>query len=407
MKLLEVKQGDKAAIKRFLELPVKIYKDDPKWIRPLDKDIETIFDPNRNKFWRHGKAIRWVLVNDKGEDIGRVAAFINERTANTEDQPTGGMGFFDCINDQTAANVLLEKCKEWLTANGMEAMDGPINFGERQQWWGLLVEGFHEPVYQMNYNPPYYQELFENYGFQLYFKQFVLFRNVQDPVQEKFNVKYDKLMETPGYTFRHIRKKEINKFAEDFLYIYNTAWGGHANFKTMRKEQAYKLMKNLKPIIAEELAWFAYHNDQPVGFFIMIPDLNDVIRDFKGKFGLWQKLKVLYRIRLRRVNKCYGILFGVVPDHQGLGVDAGIIKTAGNFLHRLKRWGHMEMVWIGDFNPKMLKVAMDVGGEIYKTYITMRYLFDRTKLFERLPLMTETKEAVDNKKKKDEEEPES
>ena len=66
MKLLEVKQGDKAAIKRFLELPVKIYKDDPKWIRPLDKDIETIFDPNRNKFWRHGKAIRWVLVNDKG-----------------------------------------------------------------------------------------------------------------------------------------------------------------------------------------------------------------------------------------------------------------------------------------------------------------------------------------------------
>ena len=186
MKISEVKLADKRLIRQFLELPEKIYRDDSRWIRPLDKDIETVFNPEKNKFWRHGKAIRWVLHNAQGECIGRVAAFINDRTANTEDQPTGGMGFFECIDDQKAADLLFDTCKQWLTDNGMEAMDGPINFGERTQWWGLLIEGFHAPVYQMNYNPEYYVKLFETYGFKLYFKQFVLYRHLQDPVQEKF-----------------------------------------------------------------------------------------------------------------------------------------------------------------------------------------------------------------------------
>lgn len=400
MKISEVKLADKRLIRQFLELPEKIYRDDSRWIRPLDKDIETVFNPEKNKFWRHGKAIRWVLHNAQGECIGRVAAFINDRTANTEDQPTGGMGFFECIDDQKAADLLFDTCKQWLTDNGMEAMDGPINFGERTQWWGLLIEGFHAPVYQMNYNPEYYVKLFETYGFKLYFKQFVLYRHLQDPVQEKFIQKTKELNATPGYSFRHMKKKELGKFADDFLHIYNTAWGGHANFKTMRREQAHKLMKSLKPILAEELAWFGYYKDEPIAFFIMIPDLNDIIYDFKGKFGLWQKLKIFYRIKFRKSTKCYGILFGVVPDHQGLGVDGGIIHAAGVKIHAQKVWGHMEMVWIGDFNPKMLKVAQDVGGDIYKTYITMRYLFDRNKPYQRLPLMKETDEAVENKEKK-------
>src|SRR5688572_29841440 len=127
-------------IKEFLQLPVKLYKNEPRWIRPLDKDIENVFDRQKNKTFRHGECIRWILSNDAGETIGRVAAFVNQKTVTKgNDQPTGGMGFFDCIQDQAAAFMLFDQCKNWLQQRGMEAMDGPVNFANRDRWWGLLI----------------------------------------------------------------------------------------------------------------------------------------------------------------------------------------------------------------------------------------------------------------------------
>src|SRR5690606_36150984 len=127
MKIVEV--TDEKTATDFLELPTTIYAGDPNFIRPLDNDINKVFDRSRNKFFNHGTCSRWMLYNNRGTAIGRVAAFINEANAYTFDQPTGGMGFFECINDQDAANLLFDTCKAWLQERGMEAMDGPINFG--------------------------------------------------------------------------------------------------------------------------------------------------------------------------------------------------------------------------------------------------------------------------------------
>ena len=80
------------------------------------------------------------------------------------------MGFFECINDQESADLLFDTAKTWLINRGMEAMDGPINFGETDKYWGLLVDGFTHPSYEISYNHCYYQELFENYGFRTYYK---------------------------------------------------------------------------------------------------------------------------------------------------------------------------------------------------------------------------------------------
>ena len=152
--------------KSFLEVPASIYRNDPNWIRPLDNDINSIFDPEKNSLFKNGEAVRWILQDASGKGIGRVAAFVNGNTAHTSEYATGGLGFFECINDQPAANMLFDACKDWLSQRGMEAMDGHINFGDRQSWWGLQTEGFAPPTYSMNYNPAYYIPLFENYGFQ-------------------------------------------------------------------------------------------------------------------------------------------------------------------------------------------------------------------------------------------------
>ncbi|WP_436514503.1 hypothetical protein [Ekhidna sp. To15] len=387
MQIIEV--NDKKTANEFLLFPVKLYKDEPNWIRPLDKDINGVFDPNVNKFFRNGECARWILKNGAGKVIGRIAAFINKKTVNKDnDQPTGGVGFFECIEDQEAANLLFDTGKNWLSDRGMEAMDGPINFGDRDNWWGLLVDGFdREPNYQCNYNFQYYQQLFENYGFQVYFKQFTFGRNTMDPLNPRLKEKADHANQDPEYSFRHIEKSKLKKYAEDFRTVYNDAWARHPGVAEMTSLQANAIIKKLKPIMDEKIMWFGYHKDKPVGFYINIPELNQVFKHVNGKLDLIGKLKFLYH-KIRKTNKkMIGLVFGISPKHQGKGVDGALIHAIRVMVQeKYKRYPQLEMNWIGDFNPKMLKVVDQVGGEVVKTHHTYRFLFDRTKEFKRMPI---------------------
>ena len=172
MTIIEVKTS--AHIKAFHQIPFEIYKNDSNWIPHIKQDVEKVFTKKENKFFRHGEAIRWILKNDDNVYIGRISAFINRKKAFSEKQPTGGVGFFECTNDPEASSLLFDTAKKWLEDREMEAMDGPINFGERDRYWGLLVEGFeNRPIYANPYQPPYYQKLFEDYGFLTYFEQFM------------------------------------------------------------------------------------------------------------------------------------------------------------------------------------------------------------------------------------------
>jgi hypothetical protein len=235
MQLIDV--NNSVTEKQFLEVPVSIYKGDANWIRPLDNDIRNVFDREKNKLFKSGAATRWILKNDNGKLIGRVAAFVNEKTARTSEYVTGGLGFFECINDQEAANTLFDAAKKWLAARGMEAMDGPINFGDRTAWWGLQVEGFAPPTYQMNYNPAYYIQLFEAYGFQTYFNQLVFRYDVENEVPLIFREKAQRIFKSPAFRFEHVRKAQLDKYAADLTQVYNEAWSKMGFFKPVTVEQ--------------------------------------------------------------------------------------------------------------------------------------------------------------------------
>jgi GNAT superfamily N-acetyltransferase len=383
MKIIEV--VNQSQQKEFLLLSVRLYQDDPYWIRPLDSDIEKVFDKEKNKFFTHGKAIRWLLEDDKGQIIGRVAAFINERTIlKDNEQPTGGMGFFECINSQEAAFKLFDTCKEWLTAQGMEAMDGPINFGERDNWWGLLVEGFDEPNYGMNYNFPYYKDFFESYGFQPYFNQYTYRRIIHEPVVPLVEHRANKIFQDKNYSFEHLQMNNLEKYAEDFRTIYNKAWVKHSGVKEMLKEQAMNIIKQMKPVLDEKIVFFAYYKGEPVAFYIQILDMNQALRYMNGKTDLIGKLKYLWVRYIKGFTRIIGVVFGVVPEHQGKGVEMAIVKTYANYAHVPNyKYKIMDMKWIGDFNPKMMRVAEHVGGQIHRKHITYRKLFDETKPFKR------------------------
>ncbi|MGI9542726.1 MAG: hypothetical protein ACR2MX_05665 [Cyclobacteriaceae bacterium] len=394
MQLVEVK--DSKTVGEFLMLPVKLFRQEKNWIRPLDKDIEDVFDPGKNKFFRHGKIIRWILLNDQKETIGRVAAFVNNKTKNKgNDQPTGGMGFFECINDQKAANVLFDACKEWLEAEEMDAMDGPINFGNRDKWWGLLVDGFEiEPNYGCQYNFPYYQTLFEAYGFQTYFKQLTYGRKTRDPLSPSLAAKADRIAKDPLYSFKHMRLKQIDKYTEDFRIIYNQAWAGHGGVAKMSSLQAKALIKQIKPIIDEKIMWYGYYDTEPIAFFIMLPEVNQIFKHVNGKLDWIGKIKCIYHKWRKSCHKMFGLVFGIVPAHQGKGVEGALIMAARQMVQDdYHRYEDFEMNWIGDFNPRMLHVADQVGGYIAKTHITYRKLFDETKPFKRCPIIGDREKA--------------
>jgi len=377
--------------KDFIHLPIKLYKSEKNWIRPLDDDIRKVFDKKRNKFFRNGTATRWLLKDDSGKYIGRIAAFINYDTANKKnDQPTGGTGFFECINDQEAANLLFDTAKEWLQERDMEAMDGPVNFGDRNENWGLLVEGDYPPNYGMPYHFSYYKALFENYGFQVYFKQYTYHRKIQADVQDIDERVYEKarrIMKDENYTFMHIDRNNFEQYAEEFRQIFNKAWAKFVGLGKITEPQAKALIRKLKPILDPELFWIGYYNKEPIAMFLMLPDLNQIFRHVNGKLDWMGKLRFLYMKKAKKVTKAIGTLFGVIPDFQGKGVEAALVLAFADFVSQKKSFQYtdLEMNWIGDFNPKMMRVAEQVGGKVLKTHHTYRYLFDRNKEFKRMP----------------------
>ncbi len=378
--------SDPSSESEFLDFPSRLYKSDPNYIRPLDEEVKAIFDPAKNKLFRNGDAKRWLLKDDNNKTVGRIASFYNEALSRANDQPTGGIGFFDSINDVEASKILFDASREWLVGKGMEAMDGPINFGERDSFWGCLVDGFYPPIFNMPYNFPYYKDLFESYGFQNYFNQYTYHRLlVPGKLTTVVEEKAMKILNNKDYHFKTIDTKNTDKFIEDFMIIYNKAWARFPGIKKLSKAHAAALFKSLKPIMDPRLILYGYYKNEPVAFFIMMPDINQIIREFDGKLNMINKLKLIFKIKYTSAtDKVIGRIFGVVPEHQGRGVEAGLIKTFEKIVIKPKfHYKDLEMNWIGDFNPIMMKVCEQIGATILKTHITYRYLFDRSLPFKR------------------------
>jgi len=370
--------------KEFLNFPARLYQHDKNYIRPLDKDINDVFNPEKNKFYADGECTRFLFKN-KSETVGKIAVFINK--SYEQNQPTGGIGFFDCINDQETANFIFNHCKNWLQERGIEAIDGPINFGERDKFWGLLTEGFLEPLYCMNYNFSYYKELFENYGFKTYYEQLCFSRPIFAEVSRVFTVMHAKYSKNLQISAKPLKKNNIEKFARDFTEVYNSAWASHGSGKQIEEAKVLKMFKGMKPIINEHISWFVYENEKPIAMWMNIPDLNQWFKYLDGKFGIIEKLKFLWVKKFKKNEKMVGLVFGVIPEWQKKGIEGFMIWEGTQHLRKHTDFKTTELQWIGDFNPKMIKIAENLDTTVTRKLATYRYLFDQEKDFERHPII--------------------
>jgi hypothetical protein len=376
MKLKEV--TNETTRREFYDVARSLYKNDPNWVCPLDLEIEDIFNPDENSLFRDGEAIRWVLYHDAGQAIGRVGAFYNNNKASKHEQPTGGLGFFECINDQAAATILFDACREWLKEKGMEAMDGPITFGENITYWGLLIDGFTLPAYGMPYNAPYYKALFEGYGFTTYFEQFSYEKDLSEPFPER-QVKYSFHLKDK-YEMEHFSFKNKEKYLNDICTIYNAVWKDfHEDYTPLDYAEIEKVLNKAKPIINEEFIWFVYDQGNPVAMVIVFPDVNQILKKLgNGQLNFWNKLKFLYHKKSGTITRARQLITAVIPEYQRSGVTGLLFLTMVDAVikNKIKT---LDMSWVGDYNTTVNKIYRLLGLPIVKTHATLRYLFDRTK----------------------------
>lgn len=385
MQIIEV--NDKKTQKLFHKVPRLIYKGDANWAEQLHVMVEDIFTPEKNKAFKNGKAIRWILVDDNNNLRGRIAAFINFNTANTYEQPTGGCGFFECVDNQEAANILFRKAEKWNQEQGMEAMDGPINFGENYLNWGLLVEGFLPQAYGMPYNPSYYEKLFRNFGFEVYFEQYSYHVDYTIPFPKRFWKIAAWIAQKPQYTFKHFNFKEIDKFVQDFCTVYDSAWAFHEHYKPLDPDEIHDFITNSKAILDPEMVWFVYYNEKPIALFGMIPDLNQILQKLNGKLNLWSILKFLYYKKTKLITRTRILIMGIDPKFQRSGIESGIFWHQEKLMRKKPQYTEVELSWAGDFNPKIIAMYEATGAKKAKTHYTMRYLFDRNAPFTRAPII--------------------
>lgn len=381
MNIVEVKTP--VEIQEFLDFPALLYKEDTSYIRPLDKNVEDVFNIRKNKLFKIGECARFLFKNKKNETVGRVAVFVNPKYENGK--PIGGVGFFDCIHCQETANFIFDFCKDWLQKRGMEAMDGSINFGERDKFWGVLTDGFTEPLYGMNYNAPYYESLFQNYGFQVYFNQLCYARSIYAEISSVFTSMHEKHSKNPAISAKPMKKNQLEKFARDFTEIYNKAWASHQGGKKLEYTKTLSMFRSMKPVLNEHISWFVYENEKPIAMWINLPDLNQWFKYLNGKFGIFQKLKFLWLQKFKKNKKMVGLVFGIVPEWQRTGIDGYMIWEGTQHLRKYTDFETTELQWIGDFNPKMMKIAQNLDTEVTRKLVTYRYWFDREREFERHP----------------------
>jgi hypothetical protein len=364
MKIIEIGKS-KQEIALFHQVCFQVYNTEKEYIYPLVQDIENIFDAQKNPRFCKGEAIRWVLLGeDSRTPVGRIAAFYHD--SNT--MRKGAWGFFECLDDSNAASLLIQTAEFWLQGKGCHGAHAPVNFGSRDQFWGLWISGIRPPSYQENYHPEYYQRFFKENRYDLKFEQSTYEIDHKSAQMERFKAIAGRVMQHHTYEFRMLNFNRIGDYADDFVSVYNRAWSLHEHFEPLESSQVRQVFRKMKPAMLQELGVFAYYRGEAVGFFISILELNEIFRDFRGRWGLWQKILFLWR--RKRVRTARGMVFGVVPEHQNKGVEAGMIVKSHELLTKLNRFKRMELSWIGDFNPKMISMLKSLGAQTIKRHHT-------------------------------------
>lgn len=354
--------------KTFMFLPWKFHKDNPHWVPPMVMDLKKVFNPKKHPFYEYG-TMDLFLAYRGNEVVGRVAAVTNSRFDEfhpRSEGPTGFFGFFDCIDDQEVANLLLDTAKKQLIAKGMAFMQGPASPSSNYEF-GALCEGFDDmPRVLMSYNPAYYIKLYENYGLPV---AKVLYAYKMDAESifnnEKLKRGAEIVKKRYNVELRPIDMKNLKSEVDKIKEIYNKAWDLNWGFVPLTDKEIDVMADELKMTAEPKLMPFVYVNGKLAGMAVAALDFNPLIKKINGRlfpFGIFTLLAGKKKLKWMRV-----ILLGLLPEFRNKGLDAPLyFELVKNALDLGLQYA--EGSWILEDNEAMNKGMEVVSAKIYKRY---------------------------------------
>ncbi|MEM7571810.1 MAG: GNAT family N-acetyltransferase [Bacteroidota bacterium] len=365
--------GPSSSWKDFHAVLDSIYRGDPQFIHPLRSDLEGIFS-EKNEAYREGPSRIWVAY-ENGNPVGRIAAFIDVKRNEQQELQVGGLGYFESVRSSEVANALLGAAEDWLREQGMQAVDGPVNFGERDKFWGLLVRGWYRPLYQESYNPPYYRAYFEGRGYQAYEQSLTLRGRLDEVPAERLERLGTNIKKRYGLSTKRITKQNLRQSADDFAAAYNASFSHNPYFKPLTGEMVYPSFQQMKPIMDTYLTCLVYDKeDKPVALAAFIPDINGFMHGFRGKLN-WQTLpRFLWRLKFQKQRNFKGVALGVAEEYQKRGLYAVMCHELykDGDRHVMKTYEAMDLATIRGHNDLMIASCRAIGTDIHRIHLAYR-----------------------------------
>ncbi len=355
----------KEDLDRFIFLPYTLYKNDPIWVPPLRSELKALFDPLKNPFLDHCQTALFLLWSE-GQVIGRVAAFYDELANEFWKEPVGLFGYFECISDGTASELLLKTAREWLQQKGMTKMRGPWSFVTQE--WGSVIEGFvPSPVVMSPYNPPVYNQYYADFGLEK-IKDLVVYaidaaKGYQIP--ERILTLTDKVSKRYGIRTRILDMKKLDQDAEKIISLSNESLVENWGYSPVTEAEVKAMVKDLKQIIQPKGVIFAEdQNGRPVGFAIAIPDINILLKGLNGRLLPFGWLKLLRGIPKLTNYRMFAL--GVIPEYHGKGIDSLLYRALYESIFSPEMF--MEINYVLEDNGPMNNAIVKLGAELTRRY---------------------------------------
>jgi len=352
--------------KRFVNLPWRIYADDPCWMPPLLQSHKELLGFRKHPFYERSKS-RSFLARRGTRDVGRITAVVNAGHIERYGEQRGFFGFFECDDDPAAARALFGAAGDWLHAAGMTTIRGPVNPSLNYEC-GLLIEGFETPpFFMMTHNRPYYASLVEGCGFGKIEDLYAFWgkTSMLAALDSKLGVMVEGVKERFGVKVRPLDRRRFDDEVRMFLEVYNSSMGGTWGFVPLTSSEVTHMAASLKHLIVPELTLVAEVEGKPVGTVFCLLDYNPRIKAINGRLFPFGFLKLLWN--KRGIKRMRAISTNVVPEYQAWGV--GLVLTAA-LIPPVLEWGmeETEFSWVLESNH-LSKRTLERGGAI----VTKKY----------------------------------
>jgi Acetyltransferase (GNAT) family len=355
----------------FIDLPWQLYRGDPHWVPPLRLAVRDALDERKNLFFSHAEQYP-LLAFRHGKPVGRVVGIIDHYYNEFHGDLCGQFGFFECIDDNEIAALLLDEVARWARASGMKRLQGPFSPSSNYES-GLLIDGFDDdPYVMMAYNPPYYANLLEAWGLRKIrdLNAYELGRDFELP--DRIRWLAERQRQRASITFRNIYfDRRFRQDIQDIFDIYHAAWKGNWGFAPLHFDEFYAIAKDMKRITTPEFVIMAQVDSTFAGFAMAVPDANQAIKTLgNGKLLPFGILRLLWHLKgpltLRAVNRVRLVTLGIKPEFESLGLGP-ILYT--EYRQRLitANYQACELSWVLEDNPVSRNLAM-VGAKKTKVY---------------------------------------